>query len=115
MILFTIDLFANFKRFKNSKSPKNIKHKCSVLCVHLFVSTLISKNKETNKKNKERKVRSLTFFLAIFKERKKTKMKKKVRTNRMISGLPHRKRKEKKADKLSGKQADVTTERFFSF
>ena len=33
----------------------------------------------------------------------------------MICGLSHRKRKEKKADKLSGKQADVTTERFLQF
>ena len=40
-------------------------------------------------------------------------MKKKDITNHVIWGLPHRKRKEKKADKLSGKLADVTTERFF--
>ena len=42
-------------------------------------------------------------------------MKKKERTNHMISSLPHRKRKEKKADKFSGKQADVKTERFLKF
>ena len=30
----------------------------------------------------------------------------------VICGLSHRKRKEKKADKLSGKQADVKTEQF---
>ena len=33
----------------------------------------------------------------------------------MICGLPQRKRKEKKADKLSGKQANVTLERFLQF
>ena len=33
----------------------------------------------------------------------------------MICGLPHRKRKEKKADKLLGKQADITTEQFLQF
>ena len=39
-------------------------------------------------------------------------MKKKERKNHVICSLPHRKRKEKKADKLSGKQADVTIEQF---
>ena len=48
------------------------------------------------------------------KERKKEKRKKES-TSRVIYGLPHRKRKEKKVDKLSGKQADVTTERFLQF
>ena len=42
-------------------------------------------------------------------------MKKKERMNHVICGLPHRKGKEKKADKLSGKQADVTAERFLQF
>ena len=35
--------------------------------------------------------------------------------NHMICDLPHRKRKEKKADKLSGKQTDVTTKLFLQF
>ena len=33
----------------------------------------------------------------------------------MICGLPHRKRKKKKADKLSEKLTDITTERFLQF
>ena len=33
----------------------------------------------------------------------------------MIRSLPHRKRKEKKADKLLGKLVDITTERFLQF
>ena len=35
--------------------------------------------------------------------------------NHVICSLPHRKRKEKKVDKLSGKQDDVTTEWFHQF
>ena len=35
--------------------------------------------------------------------------------NHVSCGLPHQNRKEKKAEKLSGKQADVTTEQFLQF
>ena len=42
-------------------------------------------------------------------------MKKKEITYHVICCLPHRKRKEKKAGKLFGKQADVTTEQFIQF
>ena len=59
-------------------------------------------------------MRSRKSFVVIFKETKK-KEKRKERTNHLIWGLPHRKRKEKKANKLSGKQANVTTERFLQF
>ena len=54
---------------------------------------------------------------AIFGERKilSEKEKKKERKNYMICGLPHRKRKEKKADKFSGKQTDIIMERVFFF
>ena len=70
------------------------------------------KSKSEKERKKDRKVRFLTFFVVIFKERKRSKKErkkekrkeKKERTNQMICGLPHRKRKEKKADKLSGKQ-----------
>ena len=43
------------------------------------------------------------------------KVKEKERKNHGICGLPPRKRKEKKADKLCGKQADGTTEQFLQF
>ena len=53
-------------------------------------------------------MRSLTFFAVLFKGRKK-------RRYHVICGLPYQKRKEKKADDLSAKQIDVTTERFLQF
>ena len=55
-------------------------------------------------------VRSLTFFVVIFQERKYQN--KKERMNHVICGLPHWKRREKTAGKLAGKQANVTTEQF---
>ena len=73
------------------------------------------------KKKKERTEGEISaVFVVIFKERKKLKWKrkkewKKERKNHVICGLPHWKRKEMKADKLLGKQTDVTTERFFHF
>ena len=62
-------------------------------------------------RSKDRKWGLWRFFKIIFKEKKNQS--EKERKKEQIA--PHRERKEKKADKLSGKHADVTTERLFQF
>ena len=83
------------------------------------------KKKEQNKKERKKKEKKKErtegeisdVFIVTFKERKNAseKGRKKESTNHVMCGLPHRKGKEKKADKLPGKQADVTTERLLQF
>ena len=91
--------------------------------MYICVSVYVIFKKERNKRKKGRKVgrknewkvRCLTFFVVKKIKWKWKKERKKERTNHVIFGLQHRKRKEKKADKLLGKQADVTTEQFLQF
>ena len=81
-----------------------------------FLSKMKKRKKERKKKKrkKERKEGEISdIFGCNLLRKKKVKWKRKKEV--VICGLPHQKRKEKKVDKLSGKQADVTTERFLQF
>ena len=61
----------------------------------------------------KRKKNGEIWLCCNFQRKKKIKVKKKKRMNPVIWGLPHW--KERKADMLSGKQADITPEWFLQF
>ena len=70
--------------------------------------------KEKERKKERTKDEISNIFVVIFKERNhqsEEERKKRI----VICGLPHQKRKEKKADKLSGKNIDMTIQRFLQF